>query len=216
MAKAITWAARDCSIDVTSMSFGFDEEILVEGELAISNAISEELRTKNQRILFFAAAANEGGNQPEMFPARHLHVISIRGTDDKGWLQRFNPPADYAGFKCFMTLGQDVPRASLSKDRGTDVCKSGTSVSRPIAAGIAAMLLSYARVYETELEKILHAGDAWRSSELWTIAGMRKMFGMLSTDMLDRWYLSAIEFTSSSHELRLGMIALVVSGKAKG
>ena len=148
------WAARVHNADIISMSFGYDEEVLISGSPVISNAISEALRVRNQRILFFAAAANEGGNQMEMFPANHPHVIPIRGTDDKGWLQRFNPPPGYADFNCFMTLGQDVPGAGLSRDGGMEVCKSGTSVSTPIAAGIAAMLLGYARLYEADLKRL--------------------------------------------------------------
>ncbi|KAL7949975.1 hypothetical protein V8C42DRAFT_340860 [Trichoderma barbatum] len=58
-----------------------------------------------------------------------MNVLSIRGTDDTGWMQRFNPPPDYNAKKCFMTLGLNVPGASLtiSKDEGADVCKSGTA-----------------------------------------------------------------------------------------
>ena len=189
------------------MSFGFDEEVVIQGKPVISNAISDALRMRNQRILFFAAAANEGGNQPEMFPARHPQVISIRGTDDKGWLQRFNPPPGYAGFDCFMTLGQDVPGAGLSsRDGGMEVCKSGTSVSTPIAAGIAAMLLGYARLHQTQLQDMLRTDTDWK---LWTVPVMRKMLRKMSTEMLDNWYyLSAEEFTKRHHHLRLSMIAL--------
>ncbi|KAK3987551.1 hypothetical protein QBC44DRAFT_245552 [Cladorrhinum sp. PSN332] len=213
ISEAILWAAKECQADIISMSFGFDEEIFVNDEPVISNAISEALRIRNQRILFLAAAANEGGNQPEMFPAKHPYVISMRGTDDKGWLQRFNPPPDYAGVSCFMTLGQDVPGAALNRHGGGEVCKSGTSVSTPIAAGIAAMLLGYARVHESELKQKFRPGEAWKSSQLWTMSGMRKLFRMLSTEMLDRWsYLSAQKFLGETHELRICMLALTISG----
>ncbi|KAK4169925.1 hypothetical protein QBC43DRAFT_306849 [Cladorrhinum sp. PSN259] len=215
IAEAILWAAKDCQADIISMSFGFDEEIFVNGEPAISNAISEALKVRNQRIIFFAAAANEGGNQPEMFPAKHPYVISMRGTDDKGWLQRFNPPPDYDGASCFMTLGQDVPGAALDRNGGGEVCKSGTSVSTPIAAGIAAMLLGYARLYEDELKQNFRPGEAWKSSQLWTMTGMRKLFGMLSTEMLDRWsYLSAERFLHETHELRICLLSLIISGRS--
>lgn len=146
------------------MSFGLDHEIPVGGKRVISNAISDALRTRDQQILFFAAAANEGVNQPEMFPANHPHVISIRRTDDKGWLQRFNPPKGYAGLNCFMTLGQDVPGAGLSRDGGNEVYKSGTSVSTPIAAGIAAILLSYARLCADDLKEFLGEIDRSRGA----------------------------------------------------
>ncbi|RSL41864.1 hypothetical protein CEP53_012505 [Fusarium sp. AF-6] len=118
--KNISEAAQECEVDIISMSFGFDEELPVEGDRVMSNAISNSLVSRKQQILFFAAAANEGGNQSEMFPASHPQVISIRGTDEKGWLQRFNPPPGYNG-ACFMTLGQDVPGASRSQDGGAEV-----------------------------------------------------------------------------------------------
>lgn len=152
-----------------------------------------------------------------MFPANHPQVISIRGTDDKGWLQRFNPPRNFAGFDCFMTLGLDVPGACLSKDGWEEVCKSGTSVSTPIAAGIAAMLLGYARLYEADLRRSIGVEGAWSASELWTVTAMRRLLRMMSTEMLDKWcYLSAEEFTRVPHGLRLAMLARAVWTKSGG
>jgi hypothetical protein len=192
------------------MSFGFDREIAVGGRLVISNAISDALRARDQRILFFAAAANEGGNQPEMFPANHPQVISIRGTDDKGWLQRFNPPKGFAGLNCFMTLGQDVPGAGLSRDGGVEVFKSGTSVSTPIAAGITGILLSYARLFGDDLKEFLGDRDRGCGPAISTVSGMRRMFTKMSTEMMDGWYyLSADQFLKlPTHQARLGWIAL--------
>lgn len=180
----------------------------------ISNAISEALKTRNQHLLLFAAAANQGGNQPEMFPANHPQVISVRGTDDKGWLQRFNPPRGYTSFDCIMTLGRDVPGAGLSKDGGAEVARSGTSVSTPIAAGIAAMTLGYARIYQRELSELLGQEFGGVSSELCTVTAMRTMLRTMSTEMLhtDRWYyLSGEEFIRQTHQMRLSMIAQAIS-----
>ncbi|RMJ09255.1 hypothetical protein CDV36_011131 [Fusarium kuroshium] len=213
ISEAITWAAQECEADIISMSFGFDEELPVEGDRVMSNAISNSLVSRKQQILFFAAAANEGGNQSEMFPASHPQVISIRGTDEKGWLQRFNPPPGDSG-TCFMTLGQDVPGASRSQDGGAEVCKSGTSTSTPIAAGIAAMVLGYARLYENELER---RSGAWESSKLWTTAGMSSMFRIMSTKMQQGcFYLSADGFIRKNHEGRLAMMMQAASSKGSG
>jgi subtilisin family serine protease len=214
--QAITWAATHHA-DIISMSFGFPHEIYVNGTPLISNAISSALHARNQRILFFAAAANEGGNQPEMFPANHAQVISVRGTDDKGWLARFNPPRGSTGIDGVMTLGQDVPGAALSKDAATtgegEVCRSGTSVSTPIAAGIAARLLCYARLYEDELVGGYYRdADTARArvSDLWTVAGMRRLLRKpeLATEMPGRWhYLSVDRFLGLTHQLRLALLA---------
>lgn len=208
--KAIKWARKDCKANIVSMSFGFDEEIYVDGKPVISNAISEALQKTDQRILFFAAAANDGGNGAEMFPAINAQVLSIRGTDDLGWAQRFNPPPDYNAKTCFMTLGVDVPGASLSTsaDEGADVCKSGTSVATPIAAGIAAMLLGYARIYEKELQEMLGPQDKAKLSRLWRITGMSVLFEKMATEMTNKWsYLSIRKFTGDSHYMRLATIA---------
>ncbi|KAF5535540.1 thermostable alkaline protease precursor [Fusarium mexicanum] len=128
ISEALHWAATTCKADIITMSFGFEEELPFEGDCVISNAISNVLASRKQQILFFAAAANEGGNQSEMFPASHAQVMSIRGTNAKGWLEHFSPPPGDCG-TCFMTLGKDVPGASLSHDVRTDVYESGTSAT---------------------------------------------------------------------------------------
>ncbi|KAF5701633.1 peptidase S8 subtilisin kexin sedolisin [Fusarium globosum] len=176
IAKAIEWAWRECDANIVNMSFGFDEEVYIEGKPIISNAILKAILETNQSIVFLAAAANSGGNKAEMFPAYNKNVLSIRGTDDYGTPQRFNPPPDYDSETCFMTLGLNVPGASLvrSEHQGADICKSGTSVATPIAAGLAAMLLGYARVHEEELQKILGPEDSPKLVRLWGQALSKK------------------------------------------
>ncbi|EJP63535.1 Peptidase S8/S53, subtilisin/kexin/sedolisin [Beauveria bassiana ARSEF 2860] len=203
-AKAIEWAWKCCGANIISMSFGFDDEIYVDDKPVISNAIYKALQKTNQQILFFAAAANDGGNRPEMFPANSPQVFSIRGSDDTGWQQPFNPPPDYDASTCFMTLGKDVPGASLSasKHKGANVCKSGTSVATPIAAGIAAILLGYARIHEKELCQSLQFQHDIMLLSLWKMSGMREMFKNIATTMVDKWaYLSLSKFIKQSQGL---------------
>nr|RBQ96670.1 hypothetical protein FVER53263_11628 [Fusarium verticillioides] len=213
IAKAIEWAWKECGANIVTMSFGFDEEVYIEGKPLISNAILKAILETNQRIIFLAAAANSGGNKDEMFPACNKNVLSIRGTDDYGTPQGFNPPPDYDADTCFMTLGLDVPGASLVKSdhKGADVCKSGTSVATPIAAGLAAMLLGYARVHEKELQKILGPEDSAKLARLWGISGVTSLFKKLATEMTRKWsYLNINKMMQLSHEMRLGMIATAV------
>ncbi|KAF4454857.1 hypothetical protein F53441_2727 [Fusarium austroafricanum] len=210
VAKAIEWAWKDCSADIITMSFGFDGEDYVGGEPIVSNSILRAITETKQNILFFAAAANDGGNRDEMFPASNQNVMSIRGSDDKGWACSFNPPPDYNAETCFMTLGRDVPGASLTKsqDKGADVLKSGTSVATPIAAGIAAMLLGYARIYENELQEKLGPRDKTKLGKIRRVTGMTKMFEKMSMEMMDKWsYLNINKFTGRTHDRRLAMIA---------
>lgn len=212
-AKAIEWAWKDCRANIVTMSFGFDEEVYIDGKPVISNAIHEALHKTNQRILFFAAAANDGGNREEMFPANNINVLSIRGTDTLGRAQPFNPPPDYNAKPCFMTLGRDVPGASLkkSKDEGADVCKSGTSVATPIAAGIAAIMLGYAQAYEKDLQRMLKSQDEEKLKRLWKITGMSVLFKNMATKMSAKClYLNINKFKAVNHEIRLSMIALAV------
>ncbi|KAK3366753.1 peptidase S8/S53, subtilisin/kexin/sedolisin [Lasiosphaeria ovina] len=217
--SAIEWASKEHRVDIISMPFGFEREVPdADGNLAITNALSEALHTKNQEILFFAAGANEGGNRAKMFPASHPHVISIRGTDYKGWLQRYNTPRAHLGSgDCFMTLGQDVPGAGLSANNDSkgevEVCRSSTSVSTPIAAGRAGILLGYARLFADDVQKYLGdrrdgimAGN--RAPGLATVEGMRKMLMRMSREMMDGYcYLAAEAFLQlNTHESRIGAL----------
>ncbi|KAI3325795.1 hypothetical protein HD806DRAFT_491247 [Xylariaceae sp. AK1471] len=218
VAEAIKWAWNECQANIVTMSFGFDDEQYVDGKPVISNAISDALTGRDQRILFFAAAANDGGNRKEMFPARNRNVFSIRGTDEYGWVQGFNPPPDYNGETCFMTLGKDVPGASLSTSEhgGGEVCQSGTSVATPIAAGIAAMVLGYAKIHENEIWEFLKETEEHKRYKIENIYGMTEFFIGLSTEMLEKWsYLKISEFEDKSHKMRLSDIASAAR-KAKG
>ncbi|OBS26151.1 hypothetical protein FPOA_00094 [Fusarium poae] len=213
VAEAIEWAWKECSADIVTMSFGFDGEQYVDGEPIVGNAILKALTETSQRTLFFSAAANEGGNRNEMFPASNQNVMSIRGSDDRGWACSFNPPPDYNAETCFMTLGVDVPGASLagSKYKGGEVLKSGTSVATPIAAGIAAMLLGYAKIHEQALKRVLGPRDEVKLQKIRRIAGMSKLFGNMSTEMMEKWsYLNIDKFTDCTDDLRLSMIANAV------
>lgn len=183
--KAIKWATdpQQGNADIVSMSFGFPEETFVEGRPVISNAIHKAMHERDGRILFFAATANDGANQTEMFPARHPNVISIRATDHKGAFQDFNPAADYSGPHVFGTLGTDVPGAGLNTHDG-EVCETGVSMATPIAAGISAMVLMYVRLG-------LESGQLspeLSMETLWTKSGMDSVLRKLSRQVREKHY----------------------------
>lgn len=163
------------------MSFGYPEEIG-----SISASILDAVKRRNRKVLFFAAAANFGGNQKEMFPASHEHVISMRAADHLGTYQDFNPPMDIPGPREYMTLGKDVPATWLSNCPG-DKCLSGTSVATPIAAGIVGTILADARSSRDELKP----EEQEALEKLWTQSGMTSMLGLITKGhrMKDNCYL---------------------------
>jgi hypothetical protein len=181
IAKAIIWAAVDCQVDIISMSFGFQSDTNVNGTPIISSAILEAMHKRQSAILFFAAAANFGGNAKEMFPARHQFVIPMRGTSSQGKFEDFNPPPDHLGPAVYGTLGLEVPSAGLS-EQGSTVYRSGTSVATSIAAGIAALVLSC--VVTSFGDRTSLANNPL--SYLWTKNGMLSMFNQMSTYMDSR------------------------------
>ncbi|RSL67340.1 hypothetical protein CEP53_002994 [Fusarium sp. AF-6] len=185
VADAIKWATdpRQGNADIVSMSFGFPEEPYVDGTPVISNAIHKAMHDRDGRILFFAATANDGANQTEMFPARHPNVISIRATDHKGSFQDFNPAADYSGPHVFGTLGTDIPGAGLNTHDG-EVCETGVSMATPIAAGIAAMILMYVRL-GLESQQL---GTEIPMEKLWTKSGMDSVLRKLSRRVREKHY----------------------------
>jgi hypothetical protein len=189
------------------MSFGFQNEVLVNHAPVVSNAIFKAVQKRDSRILFFAAAANYGGNESEMFPARHQCVIPIRGTNSQGVFQGFNPPADLHGPVVYGTLGTEVPSYGLSAEKGL-IYKSGTSVATPIAAGIAALFLSFASIaFATHTYSVSSP-----VKQLGTKTGMLSMFYESSRFMDSRHlYLSARKFLEMTDEQRLASITIAAA-----
>jgi hypothetical protein len=130
-------------------------------------------------------------------------------------MQGFNPPANFHGETCFMTLGVNVPGASLttSKYEGGEVCGTGTSVATPIPAGLAALVLGYAMIYESELWCLLTDDEMQKRFNIEKISGMTAFFTTLANDMLNKWsYLEIRKFEDKSHGLRLSDIANATRG----
>ena len=163
------------------MSFGFQDN-----QPSINRAIHNCVSDEKTPITFFAAASNSGLNEPEMFPARHQCVISIRGTNSRGEFQDFNPPRGSRAGTVIGTLGLDVPAAALidaTSNKSGEVYKSGTSVATAVAAGLAALLRGY--VEGQEAKGTYHIVKA----KLRTQEGMLAMFESIAQESSSPGYL---------------------------
>lgn len=160
------------------MSFGFQDEVP-----SVTRAITEAILERKGNIIFLAAASNSGGNRREMFPANLDSVISIRETNSRGAFSDTNPPVDPDGPAVFGTLGREVPSAWLSSVDG-EVAKSGSSVATAMAAGIAAMVLTFVSVGMVDQTVPLPA----EVHRVWTRRGMQAVLTRMSQDMGNRSY----------------------------
>ncbi|KAF7553489.1 hypothetical protein G7Z17_g3625 [Cylindrodendrum hubeiense] len=148
VAEAIKCAVDDWGVDVISMSFGYPTN-QVDGYGELEGAI---LYAHSKNVLVFAAASNSGANLDRAYPARDPHVICVHATDSDGNRSKFSPTA-LAHDLNIATIGEAVQSAwpvSLCDTRTNPECvqyKSGTSYATPIAVGIAAFLLQYARLH---------------------------------------------------------------------
>ncbi|KAJ5710461.1 hypothetical protein N7488_004617 [Penicillium malachiteum] len=121
------------------MSFGIREY-----NEPMKTAISNAIRTQT---LLFAAASNDGANLGRAFPAKYPSVFCIHSTDGNGNPSAFNPTADDKDVN-FSLLGEHVsshwPVGTNGHNSPVNSI-SGTSVATPIAAGLAASILSFVR-----------------------------------------------------------------------
>ncbi|OBT76497.1 hypothetical protein VF21_03946 [Pseudogymnoascus sp. 05NY08] len=145
IAKAINHAVTEWNVDIISMSFGI-REYHEPMKTAISNAL-------HNQTLIFAAASNDGANLGRAFPAKYPSVFCIHSSDGNGNPSAFNPTADEKDVN-FSLLGEHVrSHWPAGKNGHNDIVNvmSGTSVATPIAAGLAASLLSFVRQQEQGL-----------------------------------------------------------------
>lgn len=134
------------------MSFGFEieQDSLIEG-----HSILRAIRYAGSKgVTMFAAASNDGKNRPDhvSWPARALEVICVHSANGAGQPSWFTP-GPYDNEK-IMVLGEFVLSAWPERLNHPNNRRymSGTSCATPIAAGIAAIILDYARQFLTPEE----------------------------------------------------------------
>ncbi|KAH8878944.1 subtilisin-like protein [Thozetella sp. PMI_491] len=128
--KAIKWC-QEQKVHILSLSFGLDKR-----DPQIDKAISDAYKSD---IIIFAAAANSGARRPRAHPASRSQVFCIHASDGNGNDGGISP-APIAGLN-ISTLGMSVK----DKWQGKEVRKSGTSFATPIAAGLIANVLEFAK-----------------------------------------------------------------------
>jgi subtilisin family serine protease len=131
--QAISYSISEWMVDIISMSFG-----LAEDRGKVREAIQ---RASMHGILVFAAASNR-------VPARLPGVICIHSADGHGNAAAFNPSPLQHDIN-FSTLGEAIPVSVPQQGKQTQLV-SGSSFATPIAVGIAATLLQFARQKQTD------------------------------------------------------------------
>lgn len=113
---------------------------------AIKSASTVKDKSKSSTLIL-AATQNDGANKRVAWPARANEVIGISSTDGNGQRSSFNPHDD-GSYTIFYALGEAVEVACpshLGRHRNK-TCVSGTSFANPVAAGLAANVLGFARL----------------------------------------------------------------------
>ncbi|KAL6915741.1 hypothetical protein FSST1_007236 [Fusarium sambucinum] len=130
--EALKWAIEN-EVNIINMSLGFSEL----GSLELTKTLTDADR---KGISVFAAASNHGNRNPIAWPARdRLLAICVGSNDEMNKLSAFAPSTNRK-FPVFVTYGENIyshwPGGGYRK-------MSGTSVSTPIAVGMAAMIIAF-------------------------------------------------------------------------
>jgi hypothetical protein len=166
VAEALADAVDKKKVDIVSMSLGWRHDDSNEVRQAIARA-----RTEN--VLLFAASSNDGVRGGMAYPARADEVFAIDAADGDGRPSRFNTLPDGRKPR-FAVLGEAV-KSEYPKDLDESGSKrmSGTSCATPIAAGIAGLVLEFARQRPMWCDPSIEA-------HLKTVGGMRQVFMEMS------------------------------------
>lgn len=190
--QAIRYAVDIWKVDIIVMSFGFEEE--QDSDLEEDSILKAIRHAYHNGISLFAAASNDGNNRPDhvCWPARALEVICVHSGTGTGQPSAFTPgPHDN---QRIMVLGEWVKSAwpPRLQSPGNTKYMSGTSCATPIAAGIAAIVLDYAR------KKL--PPERWK--RLRRVDGMQRMFERMKDSRVEKyWWIRPWDFFQQQNTL---------------
>ncbi|UPK98149.1 hypothetical protein LCI18_009084 [Fusarium solani-melongenae] len=144
--KAINYAVSEWKVDIVTMPFGIREH-----NEPMTAAVVNALYCG--KTLMFAAVSNDRENLGRAFPAKYPGVFCIHSTDGNGNPSAFSPTAHERDVD-FSLLGENVSSHWPFGKKGHHQhvkAMSGTSVATPIAAGLAATVLSFVRQQEQRM-----------------------------------------------------------------
>lgn len=131
VAKGIRWAVDEGKADLICMSLGSPNPVQ-EVRKAVQYALSK-------KVVCFVAAGNAGVTKEVYYPANYPETIAIGSIDENFLRSGFS---NTGASLDFMAPGGRI--FSTVPDNWYAVL-SGTSMATPFAAGVAALVLSYAR-----------------------------------------------------------------------
>ncbi|KAF8855673.1 hypothetical protein BDZ45DRAFT_727983 [Acephala macrosclerotiorum] len=176
--------AKVWKVDIITMSIALKEENPdIDEEL--DEALDPSYSGVTRKIIFAAAGNNSGGNARRSWPARKDGVIAVHVTDGLGTGVNINPSS--GGEVCFATLGCDIKHTWYEGDDEGDMYISGTSFATPIAAGIAANVMEFARHRVDNLNEE-------RKKRLYSAGCMKQIFKAMSDKRGDYYYVQPWTF----------------------
>ncbi len=122
----IEWSINN-SMDIVSMSFGFD---------SYSQIFKEVLQESYDNNILLVAASGNNGQDNILYPAKYDTVIAVGATTSDDNLAYFS---SYGFEQELVAPGVDINSTSLNNDYSVS---SGTSLAAPHVAGVAALIKS--------------------------------------------------------------------------